>query len=91
MIVEEPLCANSNSSGSFARAASEPKIFVLMLCSPYGLHGLDRLVKYAKQAFALAFCHDVYGAPSNGLGSRKAARQDGKRKAYVLYSSYQET
>ena len=51
MIVEEPLCANSNSSGSFARAASEPKIFVLIPCSPYGLYGLARLVKYAKYAF----------------------------------------
>jgi hypothetical protein len=48
MIVEKPLCANSSNSGSFARAASEPKIFVLILCSPYGLYGSAKLVKYAK-------------------------------------------
>ena len=48
MIVEEPLCANSNNSGSFARAASEPKIFVLIRCSPNGLYGSAKLVKYAK-------------------------------------------
>jgi hypothetical protein len=53
--VEEPLCANSSNSGSFARAASDPKVLVLIFSPPYRLYGMANLVKYAKYAYALVY------------------------------------